>query len=424
MHEAYDVLVVGGGASGMLAAGRAAALGKKVLLVEKNKRLGEKLRISGGGRCNITNAELDTRALLKHFGKAESALYSAFVQFGVEDTFAFFESLGLPLKVEVNKRAFPTTQKAPDVVHALERYIKAGGVEVRTSSPVSAVQSNTSGITSVRCGTKTYTAKQYIFATGSVSHPETGSTGDGFGWLRKLGHTVHAPTPTIVPLKVSDAWAKSLAGTSLSGMKLTFFVSGSTGLAKKSFAKSGKLLFTHFGISGPLVLNAAGAVADLLHEGSVMAEIDCYPTLDLGALEKKIIAAFDAQKNKTLKNSLKELLPAGMPKGVLLALGNTIDSAKKVHSVTKEERKVLVRLLKALPLTIEGLMGLERAVVADGGVPLSEIDTRSMQSKKMPNLFVIGDLLHINRPSGGYSLQLCWTTGYVAGTHAASGLAK
>ncbi len=414
----YDLVVVGGGASGMLAAGRAGALGKKVLLLEKNKRLGEKLRISGGGRCNITNAEYDTRALLKHFGKAESALYSAFAQFAVKDTFAFFESLGLPLKVEANKRAFPTTQKALDVVHALERYLKAGSVEVRTNSSVTAVQSKGDKVTAVVCGTKTYTAKNYIFATGSVSHPETGSTGDGFGWLQKLGHTVHKPTPTIVPLKTSNAWAKALAGTSLAGMKLTFFVND-----KKAFAKSGKLLFTHFGISGPLVLNSAGAVADLLHEGTVTAQIDCYPTLDLGALEKKVIAIFDAQKNKLFKNVLKEVVPPGMAKGVLLALGSALEPSKKVHSVTKVERKRLVQLIKALPLTIEGLMGLERAVVADGGVPLSEVETRTMRSKKVANLFVTGDLLHINRPSGGYSLQLCWTTGFVAGTHA-SNLAK
>ena len=177
-------------------------------------------------------------------------------------------------------------------------------------------------------------------------------------------------------------------------------------------------MFTHFGLSGPLILNCASAVADLLHSGAVTATIDAYPHTDLGSLEKTIISVFDKNKNKTLKNIIKEVVPDGTHKGVLMLLQDKMDITKKVHSVTKEERKVLVHLLKALPLTIEGLMGFDRAVIADGGVPLGEIDTKTLRSKKVPNLFITGDLLHIKRPSGGYSLQLCWTTGYVAGNTA------
>jgi len=204
-----------------------------------------------------------------------------------------------------------------------------------------------------------------------------------------------------------------MSGTSLSFMKITFFVD-----SKKAFAKTGKVLFTHFGLSGPLILNCASAVADLLHSGAVTATIDAYPHTDLGSLEKTIISVFDKNKNKTLKNIIKEVVPDGTHKGVLMLLQDKMDITKKVHSVTKEERKVLVHLLKALPLTIEGLMGFDRAVIADGGVPLGEIDTKTLRSKKVPNLFITGDLLHIKRPSGGYSLQLCWTTGYVAGNTA------
>jgi len=388
-------------------------MGKRVLLLEKNKKLGEKLGISGGGRCNITNAEDDVRVFAAMYGKAEQFLYSLFAQFGVKDTFTFFESRGLPLVVQARKRAFPASEKASDVIKVLEKYVREGGVVVRTGSAVTKVVSGKAGISAVYCGKAEHRAKSYILATGSVSHPETGSTGDGFEWLRELDHTVAAPTPTIVPLKVADKWSKVMSGTSLSFMKITFFVD-----SKKAFAKTGKVLFTHFGLSGPLILNCASAVADLLHSGAVTATIDAYPHTDLGSLEKTIISVFDKNKNKTLKNIIKEVVPDGTHKGVLMLLQDKMDITKKVHSVTKEERKVLVHLLKALPLTIEGLMGFDRAVIADGGVPLGEIDTKTLRSKKVPNLFITGDLLHIKRPSGGYSLQLCWTTGYVAGNTA------
>jgi predicted Rossmann fold flavoprotein len=412
-NKKYDLIVVGGGASGMMAAGRAAERGLSVLLLEKNKRLGEKLRITGGGRCNITNAEDDEHVLLKKYGKAEQFLYSLFAQFGVKETFSFFESRGLPLVVQARKRAFPHSEKAGDVVRVLEAYLKKGGVEVRTNAPVTKVATKDGAITGVWCGKDEYIASDYLFATGSLSHPETGSTGDGFAWLRELGHSVQKPTPTIVPLAVKEQWVKDLAGTSLSFMKITFFVED-----KKSFALTGKVLFTHFGLSGPLILNNASKVSDLLYSGTVTATIDAYPHTDLGALEKKVISAFDANKNKALKNIVKEFVPAGTYKGIVTLIAEHMDVLTKVHSVTKEQRKMIVRLLKALPLTIEGLMGFDRAVVADGGVELGEVDMKTMRSKKISNLLVTGDLLHINRPSGGYSLQLCWSTGYVAGSNA------
>lgn len=410
---AYDLIVVGGGASGLMAAGRAAELGKRVLLLEKNRRLGEKLRITGGGRCNILNAESDQHILLKSYGKAEQFLYSLFSEFGMEEAKTFFESRGLPIVVQARKRAFPKSEKAEDVAVVLEKYIKTGNATVRLGSPVTKVHHTKSDITGVSSGAKMYTAKEYIFSTGSVSHPETGSTGDGFGWLRDLGHKVHNPTPTIVPISVKEEWSKALAGVSLSFMKITFFVEG-----KKAFSEMGKVLFTHFGLSGPLILNNAHKISDLLHGGIVTATIDAYPHTDLGALDRHIVSVFDKFKNKALKNIIKEFAPNGTSKGIALLLTEILDISKKVHSVSRDERKAIVHLLKRLPLTITGLMGFDRAVVADGGVTLNEIDMRTMRSKKVPNLFVIGDLLHVNRPSGGYSLQLCWSTGFVAGTHA------
>lgn len=411
LTKPYDVIVIGAGASGMMAAGRAAERGKRVLLLEKNKNLGEKLKITGGGRCNITNAEENIHLLLAHYGKAEPFLHSPFSQFGVEDTFSFFESRGLQLIVQARKRAFPVTERALDVYRTLERYIKKGNVTVRTHAKVDRIVGADRTITAVRVDHDTLSAPSYILATGGTSHPETGSTGDGFRWLQKLGHTVQESTPTIVPLAVGDAWVKRLRGVSLSFMKITFFVEG-----KKKLLLKGKILFTHFGLSGPLILNAAGTVADMLHEGTVTATIDAYPDTDLGSLDKKIVKVFNANKNKTLKNIFPDIVPHGTA-DALLPLFTGVPAHTKVHSVTKEQRKQIVDGLKALPITITGLMGYDRAVIADGGLALTEIDVRTMRSKRYDNLYVTGDLLHINRPSGGYSLQLCWTTGYVAGSH-------
>ena len=393
----------------MMAAGTAAAHGKRVLILEKNKVLGQKLNITGGGRCNVTNAEDDVRALLKHYGKAEHFLYSAFAQFGVADTFTFFESRGLPLVVQARKRAFPYTERAPDVCNVMKEYVK--GCTILTGKSVQKILVENVEINGVQVGKDVYTATSYILATGGMSHPETGSTGDGFGWLTNLGHSVKQSTPTIVPLATREPWSKVLSGTSLSFMKITFFADG-----KKAFTKTGKVLFTHFGLSGPLILNSAGKVADLLqYGGKVTATIDAYPDTDLGPLEDKVIKLLDTNKNKMLKNVLGTIVPEGMAPGIQLLLEKDINFETKVHSLSKEDRNKIVRTLKALPLTITNLMGYDRAVVADGGVILEEIDTKTMRSKKIPNLYVTGDLLNITRPSGGYSLQLCWTTGYVAG---------
>jgi len=409
--KTYDVLVIGGGASGMMAAGRAAELGKRVLLLEKNAKLGEKLAITGGGRCNITNAEEDERLFLSKYGEADKFLHTTFSQFGVKDTFSFFESRQLPLKVEAYKRAFPSTERATDVVAALSQYLASGKVDVRTGVTVERILAAGKRIEKVETSIGDFSARAYVLATGGVSHPETGSTGDGFSWLAQLGHTIAKPTPTVVPLRVKEGWVKSLAGVSLPSMKITFFARG-----EKKFSRTGVLLFTHFGISGPTILNSAGKVSDLLHEGVVTAFVDLFPGADQGALDRKMTELFDANKNKLLRNVLKDMVPPGTSE-TLLSLLPDIDPETKVHSVTKENRKELGGLLKRVPMTITGLMGFDRAVVADGGLPLTEVDTRAMRSRLYENLFVTGDLLHIRRPSGGYSLQLCWTTGFVAGSH-------
>jgi len=412
MAGQYDVIVIGGGAAGMMAAGKAASRGRRVLLIEKNKRLGEKLRITGGGRCNITNAEEDVQLLLKHYGQDKRFLHSSFAQFGVSEALTFFSGLDLPTVVQAGKRAFPSSEKAIDVVRALERYMKQGNVDIRTEAQVTEILTDGNRLTGVRVNGTTVSAESYILATGGKSHPETGSTGDGFPWLEKLGHTVSEPTPTIVPITVSDPWVHMLAGTSLNDVKITFFLQG-----KKNFFLRGRILCTHVGLSGPLILNAARQISDLLHEGDVAATIDLFPGQDTGAVDRHITSVFDQNKNKVLGNVLKVIMPAGTTKSLnLLALH--LDLTQKVHSVSKTDRRQLVDLLKALPVHVTGLLGFERAVVVDGGVTTAEVDGKTMRSRIMENLFVTGDILDISRPSGGYSLQLCWTTGWVAGSYA------
>lgn len=408
----WDVIIIGGGASGMMAAAVASSLGKSVLIIDKNKNLGEKLKITGGGRCNITNAEPDIHKMLKVYGKGAPFLYSPFSIFGVKDTFEYFESRGLPLVTQARNRVFPITEKANDVYEVLKKELDKNGVSIKSSLAVKRIRANNSLIESVETDKGLYFAKSFILSTGGLSHPETGSTGDGFNWLKDLGHEVKDPSPDIVPLAVSDKWVKDLAGVSLSFMKISFYLEG-----KKQFSKTGKILFTHFGLSGPLILNSSRKVADLLQSGEVVAYIDAFPDTNEGNLEDFIIKIFDNNKNKNLRTVFKEIAPDGTARAIeTIDIG--IDFEKKVHSITKEERKKIVKLLKALPVKITNLMGYERSVVADGGVSLEEINMKTMSSKIIHNLFITGDLLNINRNSGGYSLQICWTTGYIAGKNA------
>ncbi len=409
MH--FDVAVIGGGPSGMMAAGRAAELGARVVLLERNAILGKKLLITGGGRCNILNAEFDTRLLTEKYGKKGKALFSAFSQFDVQSTIDFFESRGLKIKIEPEKRAFPVSDSAEDVQKALIRYMEAGNVTVKKNCRVSDLKISNSKITAIVCESEVIEASQVILSSGGKSRPETGSTGDGFEWMTQLEHTVTESSMALVPVSIRNPWIKDVAGISLKDVKLTVLQNG-----KKCDARIGKILFTHTGLSGPLVLNMSKGIGELLEDGNVMTSIDLFPSLDHGALDRKLLSIFEAGKNKMIKNNIGEIVQPRLGHALLDLAG--IDGTVFLHQLTKEQRMDFVKLLKDIPLSVSGLLGADKAVVTGGGVLLSEIDFKTMRSKKCGNLFVIGDLLDFDRPSGGFSLQICWTTGYVAGTHA------
>ncbi len=410
----YDVIVIGGGASGMMAAGRAAERGRRVLLVEKNKELGKKLSITGGGRCNILNAETDTRLLLSHYGDAAKFLHSPFSQHGMQDSWDFFTKRNVPLVVEARKRAFPESQSAADVTKVMRQYVTSNNVELKLKTRVLSFITEAGQLVGIETNNGEFRAKKFILATGGSSHAETGASGEGIEWLKALGHTIHESSPNIVPLKVEEEWVKQSSGKTLSFMKINFNVNRDGSKKPNGFSRTGKVLFTHFGISGPLILNAAHEVKQLLVHGVVPASIDMYPDTEIGTLRNRVIEVFNINKNKTLKNVLKEFVPHGMSDAVAAQLDPEIQEMK-VHSVSKEVRHDLVNRLKAMPLTITDTMGLDWAVISDGGVDLTEVDTKTMVSTLHSNLYFTGDVLHINRPSGGYSLQLCWTTGWVAG---------
>lgn len=405
----YDVAVIGGGPAGMMAAGKAGASGAKVILLEKNESLGVKLLITGGGRCNVTNAELDIRKFLKKYKDSDKFLFSAFSQFSVKDSLEFFNSRGMATKVEAENRVFPVSDSAQSVWDVLVEYLKKGNVEIRTGASVIGFEKENNNIKAIKLKNKDIIfAKKVILATGGTSRPETGSTGEGFNWLKDLGHNVIASNEALVPVSLKDKWIKDLSGVTLQNIKLTTFQNN-----QKQESHKGKLLFTHFGISGPTVLNMSKDIGELLKYGEVEIRLDLLPHLDHGMMNSKLQELFKLDDKKKIKNSLDSLIPSALVPIVLTL--SSIDENKTNNSITREERLKLIEIIKNIPMQVEGLLGSDKAIVSSGGVDLTEVDFRTMQSKIINNLYLVGDVLNIDRPSGGYSLQLCWTTGYVAG---------
>ena len=411
-EKAWDVIVIGGGPAGMMAAGRAAERGRLVVVLEKNASLGKKLLITGGGRCNLTNNKPDTRTMLSHYKGSDQFLFSAFSQFSVKDTIEFFNVRGMATKEEAEGRVFPVSDKAQSVLDVLVRYMKEGGARVQMNATVEsiAVDAKTNYIHVCLSDGAEVVGRACVVATGGTSHPETGSTGEGFSWLEKLGHTAIDNSYALVPVALKDAWAKKLSGVTLTDIKLTVLQNG-----KKQGMKKGKVLFTHFGISGPMVLNMSKMIGELLEQGDVIIALDLFPKHDHAELKKELQKLLIRESNKKIKNTLDALVPSALVPA-LLALA-WIDGETANHSVKKEERVRLVSLLKAVPLHVKGLLGADKAIVSSGGIALEEVDFKTMQSRVVKNIYIVGDALNIDRPSGGYSLQICWTTGFVAGSH-------
>lgn len=408
----WDVAVIGGGPAGMMAAGRAAQKSKKgakVILLEKNEMLGKKLLITGGGRCNVTNAEFDNRKLLEKFKGNGKYLFSAFSEWSVEETLDFFHAGKMETKVEALQRVFPVTDKAKSAWDVLVNNLKQNKVTVLSKNEVMGFEVKDKNIASVKLkGGRKVRARQFILATGGKSRPETGSTGDGFRWLRDIGHTVVEPTAALVPVAIKDAWIKNLQGITLQKVKISLFQND-----MKQGESVGRLLFTHFGLSGPTILNMSRDISELLKYDEVVISLDVLPDFAYDTLNKKLQEILKEHSNKKFKNCLGSLILPSLASAIVKLSG--IDPEIQANSVTREERLHLVKLLKAIPLRVKGLLGVEKAVVTSGGVKLDEVDFKTMRSRLYPNLFLVGDILDIDRPSGGYSLQLCWTTGYVAG---------
>ena len=412
VSDIYDVVVVGGGPSGMMAAARAAERGKRVLLVEKNTVLGKKLLISGGGRCNVTNNTPDVRTLLTKYKEAGKFLFSAFSEHSVTDTIDYFAKLGVLFHEELEGRMFPVTNSAATIRDALVSDMKQHGVAVRLGVGISSITRDLEAeVFTLQTTEGTIFARTVILATGGTSHKETGSTGDGFRFAASLGHSVVENSYALVPITLRDTWAHVLAGVALRDVKITLAVDGVT-----KAKVIGKFLFTHVGASGPTILNMSKQIGELLEEGTVTLSLDLFPAEDHGALRGRLTALFAEDSNKMIKNALRTVVPPALAPALLTQL--KLDGDTPCHSVSTEDRKALVQLLKNIELHPDGLLGAEKAVVSAGGVALTEIDFRTMESRIIPGLFLVGDVLDIERPSGGYSLQLCWTTGTVAGLHA------
>ena len=427
-EKIWDIVVIGGGPAGMMAAGRAAEVartaGKKIsiLLIEKNDSLGKKLLITGGGRCNVTNAEFDNRILLEKFKDDSKYLFSAFAQYSVKDSLEFFNSRGMETKVEANKRVFPVSNRAQSVWNVLVNYIH-NNATVLSNSPVKDIVLDTTTDSSVSISeiilknNKRIRSKQFVIATGGKSHPETGSTGDAFPWLTKAGHTVTEPSVSLVPIRIKDSWVTKLAGVTLQDVKISVFQNNTKQTVGDITAIKSKVLFTHFGISGPTVLNMSRDIGELLQYGEVEVSLDLLPSHDYATLNTALQDLFKLHHTKKIKNALTDLIPSALVPVALSAV--SIDPDTACNSITRDERNTLVKSLKDIRMQVEGLLDSSKAIITSGGVALDEIDWKTMRSRKINNLFIIGDMLNIDRPSGGYSLQLCWTTGYIAGTTAA-----
>lgn len=407
-----NVIVVGGGAAGMMAAIFAARNGQNVTLLEKNEKLGKKIFITGKGRCNITNAS-EIEDLFSAVISNPKFLYSGFYSFTNDQVIHFFEELGVATKIERGNRVFPVSDHSSDVIAALAREMQHLKVKVQLHCEVKELLiNNEREIKGVRLANgKKMTADAVVVATGGISYPSTGSTGDGYRFARNCGHKVTELFPSLVPMEVKEWYAKELQGLSLKNIEIHI-----TDGKKKLYDEFGEMLFTHYGVTGPVILSASSIVGKTLEKKELVLHIDLKPALTEEQLDKRLLREFEANHNKQFKNAIDSLLPAKL-RPVIIELSG-IEEEKKVHEITKEERLNLLRLIKDFHMTLTGLRGYNEAIITKGGISVKEIDPGTMESKLIKNLYFAGEVLDLDAVTGGYNLQIAWSTGYLAGISA------
>lgn len=411
------VVVIGAGAAGMMAAASAAECGHEVSIYEKNEKPGKKIYITGKGRCNLTN-ECEVEDLLRAVCVNRKFLYSAFYGFTSQDTVRFFEEQGMRTKTERGSRVFPVSDHSSDVIKALSEKLRRCGVTVYLNSEVKGIVLKEDGQAVSGSGKRaggvllssgrTVDADAVIVATGGISYPATGSTGDGYRFAREAGHQVTKLSPSLVPLETEGDAAQQMQGLSLRNVEVSIYDG-----KKELYREFGEMMFTHFGVTGPLILTASSQIQKQLGNRPLRMEIDLKPALSMEQLDARILREFEAAKNKQFKNVLGTLFPARMIPVMVRRCG--IEAEKVIHDITKEERKRLAELTKCFPLTVTGLRDYNEAIITRGGVSVKEIDPATMQSKIVPGLYFAGEVLDLDAVTGGFNLQIAWSTGYAAG---------
>lgn len=405
------IAVAGGGAAGMIAAVFAARNGNEVSLYEKNEKLGKKLFITGKGRCNLTNtAEMED--MFNAVVSNPKFLYSSFYSFTNDQTIAFFEELGVKTKTERGGRVFPASDHSSDVIHGLERELNRLGVRIELNTEVKEILTENGKVQGLMLASgKKVEADAVIVAAGGLSYPSTGSTGDGYRMARSCGHKVTRLFPALVPMEVKEWYAKELMGLSLRNIEITI-----TDGTKKLYQDFGEMLFTHYGVSGPVILSASSIVGSRLAEKELTLHIDLKPALAKEQLDKRVLREFDANHNRQFKNASAGLFPAKL-RPVIVELSG-IPEEKKVNEITREERKKFTDLIKDFSMTLTGLRSYNEAIITKGGVSVKEIDPGTMESKLVKGLFFAGEVLDLDAVTGGFNLQIAWSTGFLAGTYA------
>jgi len=406
----YDIAIIGGGPAGMMSALRAGELHARVILIEKNNNLGVKLMVTGKGRCNITNKTEQPKEMIKQYGDNGRFLFTALHNFGVNDVISFFEKNDVKIKVERGSRAFPESDMAKDILNTLINCMKGSQVKIKTGVAVKEVVKKGKNIEKLILSNKEEIfADKFIICTGGKSYPNTGSTGDGYAWAKKLGHTIVKPIPALTPIIIKNKIIKELEGLSLKNVEISVFKNN-----KKVDSRIGEALFTSNGMSGPIILDMSKKIGQLLP--GILLKIDFKPALNFSKLDERIQRDFKESNNKMFKNILNALLPQKLIP-IFIKLSK-INPEKKVNEITKEERKALVHLLKGFEMEVSDVVGFSKAIVTSGGVKLTEVDPKTMKSKIIDNLYFAGEVLDIDGVTGGYNLQSCWSTGYLAGESA------